>query len=311
MAQRQGTLLQPATSNERLRRLLGPDHRLAYLFLLPLVLLVLGLIAYPFLYAVYLSFTTKLVGESPRFIGLRNYVRLASDRAFRQAVVNSFVFTGAAVALKLLIGMVMALVLNSGIKARNLWSALLLIPWVTPTVVASLNWLWMYDATLGIINYILTGLGALDRPVGRLSERSTAMAAVILANVWRGFPFFGVTLLAGMKAIPSDFYEAAEIDGASTWQRFWSITVPQLRNVIIITTLLSTIWTFNDFQIIWIMTRGGPGGATQIFATLSYEVAFGAQRLGEAVAISIYLLPALALVIVVLARYMRREQQVQ
>jgi multiple sugar transport system permease protein len=311
MAERRLTIAGAPVGRVRMRRLLGSDYRLAYLFILPLLALVLGLIAYPFLYAIYLSFTEKPVGELARFIGLRNYIRLASDRAFQQAVVNSFVFTGFAVALKLLLGLVMALVLHSRIKWSSFWSALLLIPWVTPTVVASLNWLWMYDATLGIINYVLTSLNLISQPVGWLSERSTAMAAVVIANVWRGFPFFGISLLAGLKVISDELYEAAQIDGASVWQRFQAITLPQLRNVIIITTLLSTIWTFNDFQIIWIMTKGGPGNATQIFATLSYEVAFGAQRLGEAVAISIYLMPALALVIVALAKYMRRDQQVQ
>jgi multiple sugar transport system permease protein len=290
-----------------LKRVLGPDHRLGFLFVAPIVVLVLALVAYPFCYAIYLSMTQKLVGLPPVFVGLENYLRLATDGFFQRAVANSFLFTFASVLAKLVLGMVMALVLTSRIRFRSVWTGVLLIPWVAPTVVSALNFLWIYDYSLGVLNYLLVRvLGVLDQGVGWLSEPGTAMASVIAVNVWRGFPFFGISFLAGMKAIPAELYEAAAVDGASALQRFRHVTLPGVRNITIIVVLLSTIWTFNDFQIIYILTKGGPGGATMVLPVLTYETAFGAQRLGEAIAVALYLLPALAAVIIVLARHMQR-----
>ncbi len=292
-----------------LARVLGPDYRLGFLFVLPIVLLVLALVAYPFGYAVYLSLTRKYVGMPPVFIGFENYVRLTFDGFFRRAVANSFTFTFASVAVKLVLGMGMALVLSSHIRWRGFWTGVLLIPWVAPTVVSALNFLWIYDYSLGVLNYLLVKVfRILPTGVGWLSEPGTAMASVIAVNVWRGFPFFGVSFLAGMKAIPGELYEAAAVDGATARQRFRHVTLPGIRNIVIIVVLLSTIWTFNDFAIIYILTKGGPGGATQVLPVLTYEIAFGAQRLGEAIAVALYMLPALALVIIVLARYMQRSR---
>ena len=291
-----------------LRRLLGTDWHLGYLFVLPMVVMVLALVAYPFCYAAYLSLTRKYVGVPPVFVGFENYVRLAYDGFFRRAVWNSFIFTFASVGFKLVIGMVMAVVLTSRIRYRNLFTGLLLIPWVAPTVVSALNFLWIFDASLGVLNYLLVKVfRILPQGVGWLSEANTAMASVIFVNVWRGFPFFGISLLAGLKAIPGELYEAAAVDGANPVQRFRHVTMPSLRNIVIIVTLLSTIWTFNDFAIVYILTKGGPGGATQVLPVFTYEMAFGAQRLGEAIAVALYMLPALAAVIIVLSRYMRRS----
>jgi ABC-type sugar transport system permease subunit len=291
-----------------LRRRLGADWHLGYLFVLPMVVMVLALVAYPFCYAAYLSLTQKYVGVPPVFVGFENYVRLAYDGFFRRAVWNSFVFTFASVGVKLVLGMVMALVLTSRIRYRNLFTGLLLIPWVAPTVVSALNFLWIFDASLGVLNYLLVKVfRILPQGVGWLSEPGTAMASVIFVNVWRGFPFFGISFLAGLKAIPGELYEASAVDGANIVQRFRHVTLPSLRNIIIIVTLLSTIWTFNDFAIVYILTKGGPGGATQVLPVFTYEMAFGAQRLGEAIAVALYMLPALAMVIIVLSRYMRRS----
>ena len=203
----------------------------------------------------------------------------------------------------------MALVLTSRIRFRSFFTGVLLIPWVAPTVVSALNFLWIFDYSLGVLNYLLVRVfRLLPQGVGWLSEANTAMASVIAVNIWRGFPFFGISFLAGMKAIPAELYEAAAVDGAGPLQRFRRVTLPGIKNIMIIVVLLSTIWTFNDFQIVYILTKGGPGGATQVLPVLTYEIAFGAQRLGEAIAVALYLLPALALVIIVLARYMRRGQ---
>jgi ABC-type sugar transport system permease subunit len=291
-------------------RWLGADYRLGFLFVTPIVVSVLALVAYPFCYAIYLSLTHKLVGMPPVFVGLENYLRLAEDGFFHRAVYNSFLFTFSSVAVKLLLGMIMALVLMTGVRWRAFWTGVLLIPWVAPTVVSALNFLWIYDGSLGVLNYLLVRVfRILPQGVGWLSEPGTAMASVIAVNVWRGFPFFGISFLAGMKAIPGELYEAAAVDGANTIQRFRHVTLPGVRNILIIVVLLSTIWTFNDFGIVYILTKGGPGGATMVLPVLAYETAFGAQRLGEAIAVALYLLPPLALTIVVLARYMRKGRK--
>ena len=292
-----------------LRRLLGPDYRLGYLFVVPAAVLVLALVAYPFGYAIYLSMTRKYVGVPPVWVGLENYVKLTFDGFFQRAVANSFIFTFGSVAVKTVLGMAMALVLTSNIRFRSFFTGVLLIPWVAPTVVTALNFLWIFDYSLGVLNYLLVRvLHILPRGVGWLSEPGTAMASVIAVNIWRGFPFFGISFLAGMKGIPAELYEAAAVDGAGAVRRFRYVTLPGLRNIVIIVLLLSTIWTFNDFGIVYILTKGGPGGATQVLPVFTYEMAFGAQRLGEAVAVALYMLPALAFVIIVLARYMRRSR---
>jgi ABC-type sugar transport system permease subunit len=292
-----------------LARALGRDYRLGFLFVLPMVGLVLALVAYPFGYAIYLSLTRKYVGVPPVFVGFDNYVKLTWDGFFQRAVVNSFVFTFGSVGVKLVLGMGMALVLTSRIRFRGLFTGVLLIPWVAPTVVSALNFLWIFDYSLGVLNYLLVRVfHLLPRGVGWLSEPGTAMASVIAVNIWRGFPFFGISFLAGMKGIPAELYEAAAVDGAGPLQRFRYVTLAGLRNILIIVVLLSTIWTFNDFQIVYILTKGGPGGATQVLPVFTYEIAFGAQRLGEAIAVALYMLPALAFVIIVLARHMRRAR---
>jgi ABC-type sugar transport system permease subunit len=299
----------PARHRGRVRAAawLGPDWRLGYLFVLPILALVLALVAYPFVSAVYLSMTRKYVGLPAVFVGLDNYLRLAGDGFFRRAVANSVVFTFTSVALKFVLGMVMALALTASIRFRSALTGLLLIPWVAPTVVSALNFLWIYDYSLGVLNYLLVRvLGVLPQGVGWLSEPATAMASVIAVNVWRGFPFFGLSFLAGLKAIPGELYEAAAVDGAGAWQRFRHVTLPGLRTIALVVVLLSTIWTFNDFQIVYILTRGGPGGATQVLPVFTYEVAFGAQRLGEAAAVALTMLPPLAVAIVVLSRFLRR-----
>src|SRR5207249_3186339 len=256
----------PASSGAlALKRVLGPDHRLGYLFVTPIVLFVLSLVGYPFCYAIYLSMTHKLVGLPPVFVGFENYIRLSADGFFQRAVVNSAIFTFGSVGFKLVLGVVMALVLTSNIRWRSFWTGVLLIPWVAPTVVSALNFLWIFDGSLGVLNYLLVRVfRILPQGVGWLSEPHTAMASVIAVNIWRGFPFFGISFLAGMKAIPVELYEAAAVDGANAGRRFLHVTLPSLRNIVLIVVLLSTIWTFNDFAIVYILTKGGPGGTTMV-----------------------------------------------
>jgi multiple sugar transport system permease protein len=286
---------------------LPPDAGIGYLFVLPLVVLVLLLIAYPLGSAVYLSLTEKYVGYPPRFVGLKNYVELTGDPVFRKVIWNSAVFTVASVTVKLLIGLLMALSLHQALFARRLVRGILLLPWVVPTVITALAWHWMFDALRGFINVSLETLGLIGEPIAWLGQPATAMMAVVVVNIWRGFPFFGVSLLAGLQAIPADLYEAAAVDGASATQRFRHVTLPGLRPVIFVTALISTIFTLNDFNIVYVMTRGGPGIATHILATYTYEVGFQALRWGRAVAVSMYLMPLVVVLIVVLARRLTRE----
>jgi multiple sugar transport system permease protein len=294
----------------RRHRRWGRDSRTALLFLLPLLVLVVGLIIYPVGRALWLSFTDKLVGYPERFVGLRNYAYLLRDDTFREVAKNSLVFTVGSVALKLLTGVAMALVLNGVWRWRNFFRGLLLLPWITSTVIIALTWRWMFDSFpgRGFFNSVLLDLGLLQRPIPFLATPEGAMTAVIIANWWRGFPFFGVSYLAAMQSIPRQLYEAASVDGAGAWRRFWHVTLPGLKHIIIITTLLSFIWTINDFNIVYVMTRGGPGTATQLFATYSYEIAFNQLRWGRGVTVSIFLVPVLVVGIVLVSRYLLRRR---
>jgi multiple sugar transport system permease protein len=286
------------------------DAGAAFLFLLPLLVLVVGLIAYPFVRALWLSLTDKYVGYPERFVGLRNYLYLVHDDTFREVVRNTLVFTLGSLALKVLTGVAMALVLNSVWRWRSFFRGLLLLPWITSTVIIALTWRWMFDAFpgRGFFNSVLIDLGLLRRPIAFMADPAGAMMAVIVANWWRGFPFFGVSYLAAMQAIPGELYDAASVDGAGARERFWHVTLPGLKHVIVVTVVLSFLMTINDFNIIYVMTRGGPGTATQVFATYSYEVAFHQLRWGRGVTIPIFLVPVLVVGIVLVSRYLLRER---
>jgi len=287
---------------------LGRDFVLAYVLLLPLILILFLLLAYPIGSAIWITLQDKTIGMVGRFIGLENYRELLfNDPFFWQVVRNGFIFTIGSVLLKLLVGLVMALVLNQPLIFRGLWRGLLLMPWVAPTVVTALSWRWMLDLT-GVLNLVLRDLGLMTSSIPWLAQYGTAMFSLILVNTWRGFPFFGITLLAGMQAIPQELYEAAEIDGASVWQRFRYITLPSLRTVILVVTILSTIWTFNDFSIVWLLTGGGPGHATDIFATYTYKLGFVTSRLGYGQTVSVILAPVLIAIIMMLSPLMLRGE---
>jgi multiple sugar transport system permease protein len=273
--------------------------------------LVVGLIGYPIYRAVWLSFTDKLVGYPERFVGLRNYDYLIHDDTFRTVVRNSLTFTVASVALKVLTGVAMALVLHATWRWRNFFRGLLLLPWITSTVIIALTWRWMFDAFpgRGFFNSVLLDAGLLSSPVAFMATPTGAMAAVVIANWWRGFPFFGISYLAGMQSIPGELYEAASVDGAGAWRRFWHITLPGLKHIIIITTLLTFIFTLNDFNINYVKTRGGPSTATQDIATNSYEDGINQQRWGRGVTISIFAVPRIIAAIALVSRYLLKERE--
>lgn len=294
--------------SDPLRKVLGRDYRLGYTLLIPLILVIFLLLAYPIGMAVWITLQDKTIGLPGRFIGLANYRDLlTNDPFFWQVVRNGFVFTIGSVAAKLAIGMIMAIVLNQPIVMRGFFRGLLLMPWVAPTVVTALSWRWILDLT-GVLNLMLRDLGVMRLSIPWLAQYGTAMFALIMVNTWRGFPFFGITLLAGMQAIPQELYEAAEVDGASVWQRFWHITLPSLRTVILVVTILSTIWTFNDFSVVWLLTGGGPGNATDVFATYTYKLGFITSRLGYGQTVSVILAPVLVGIIMILSPLMLRGE---
>jgi len=300
----------PAVAKPRVPfwRKLGRDAGLAYLLLTPLMLILFLLLAYPIASAIWITLQDKTIGMVGRFIGLGNYRELlVEDPFFWQVVRNGFIFTIGSVLLKLVVGMIMALVLNQQLVWRGLWRGLLLMPWVAPTVVTALSWRWILDLT-GVLNLVLRDLGLMKIPIPWLAQYGTALLALILVNTWRGFPFFGITLLAGMQAIPQELYEAAEIDGASVWQRFRYVTVPSLRTVMLVVTILSVIWTFNDFSIVWLLTGGGPGHATDVFATYTYKLGFVTSRLGYGQTVSVILAPVLIVIIMILSPLMLRGE---
>ena len=208
---------------------------------------------------------------------------------------NSLVFTVGSVALKVVTGVAMALVLNNVIRGRNFFRGLFLLPWITSTVIIALTWRWMFDAFpgRGFFNSVLLDAGLLRRPIAFMATPEGAMVAVVVANWWRGFPFFGVSFLAGMRPSRASSTRRPRWTAPAPWRRFWHITLPGLKHVIIVTTLLSFILTINDFNIVYVMTRGGPGTATQIFATYSYQVAFNQLRWGRGVTICLFVVPIL------------------
>jgi len=269
-----------------------------------------GLLAYPIFSATILSFQSKSPGRPEQFVGMANYLEIfTKDSAIGEVVVNTIIYAAVSVLLKTGLGLVMALVLNEAIPARNFFRGWLLLPWIAPVMVTALTWRWMFDQTGGIVNYILNGLGLLDIPPAWLASRWLARLALIIANTWRGFPFFGVCLLAGLQSIPTELYEAAEIDGASTWQRIRKITLPLLEPVLLTVIILSTIWTFNDFTLVWIMTQGGPSNSTHLFSTYAFWEAFRANRYGYAAAVSLVATPLLLIFIAALAPRMWKEEE--
>jgi multiple sugar transport system permease protein len=278
---------------------------LGYAMLVPAFFFIVGLIAYPAAWAIYLAFTDKVIGQAEKFIGLANFWWLLRWPDFGLMIWNTLVLAVVGVGIKAFIGMTMALALNEQFLGRAVVRALLFLPWTVPSFVAGLIWRWLYDDQNGLFNWALLNLGLIDAPISWLGDVRWAMPAVLSVVIWKGFPFFGIAYLAGMQAIPSEQYEAAEVDGASALQRFLYITLPGLRHVMLVTCMLSLIWTANTFDIIFIMTRGGPSNATEVFTMLVYDQGIRNGRIGEASMAALMAMPVFASLIVVLTRYLQ------
>jgi multiple sugar transport system permease protein len=281
--------------------------RFAYALVLPVVLLLAGLVAYPFVYSIFVAFTNRVVGNDGEWIGLDNFRYLAQSPAFAAAVWNTVVLVLVSDVLKLGLGLGLALLVNQRFPGRGMFRSVLMLPWAMPAFVVFLTWRVLYQPIGGGINLVLTATGIYPEIVDWLGQRSTAMPAVIAASVWRGFPFWFVSILAALQTIPLELYEAARVDGAGAWQRFRAVTFPAIRPVVIVTVVLSSIWTANSFENVWLLTQGGPSDATIIFPVLAY---FGmqTQRLGEAAAVSVAMLPVLAILVFVGVTMMQRDE---
>jgi multiple sugar transport system permease protein len=275
--------------------------------LTPTVLILLGLVLYPFFYAIWLAFTDKAVGSAGQFVGLRNFAYVVAWPQFSTAIWNTVVFTAAAIALKFVLGMAVALVLNQRIRGRNFFRAFLLLPWVMPAFVVYLVWRWLYDPLSGLINYALIDLGLIASPIAFLSERSTAMGSVIVAHAWRNFPFYAISFLAGMQTISQELYDSAQVDGASRVQQFRYITLPGLYHIIGVVLLLTTIQTANAFEPVYLLTGGGPSDATMVYTMLVYVMGIVNLRLGEAAAVSTLFLPLLIGLVLVVTRLLQKK----
>ena len=280
----------------------------AYALVAPVVLLILGLVAYPFLFAVWVSFTDMVVGSVGNFIGFKNFQYLAGTATFWAAIWNTITIVLISDVLKLGIGLGLALLVHQNLPGRGLFRSFLMLPWAMPAFVAFLTWRVLYQPIGGGINLILNQTGLYEGTVDWLGTRQTAMASVIIASVWRGFPFWFVSILAALQSVPKELHEAAIVDGANSWQRFWNVTIPGILPVIIVTTLLSSIWTANGFEHVWLLTAGGPSDATMVFPVLAY---FGmqTQRIGEAAAVSVYMLPVLAILVIFATSLMMRREE--
>jgi multiple sugar transport system permease protein len=294
---------------DRFQSLLARDSTLGYLFLFPAILVILGLVAYPFASAIVMTFQAKTAGAPGRFIGLDNYRELLQSEQFLRTVMNTVVYTAVGVGFKFFAGLSMALVLNQERFCNNLFRSFLLIPWAIPTVMSALNWRWIFDDSSGLNNNVLVRLNLIDEAISWLSNPHLAMLSVIVVVIWQGTPFFTMSFLAGLQAIPKELYEAAEIDGASVVKQFTHITLPRLQPIFITALMLSTILTSAAIQFVLVLTNGGPADRTMIFSVLAYHLALGgAQRLGMGATVSLIFFPVLVVFIVFLTRRMLREK---
>ena len=292
----------------RLSGWLDRESILGPVFVTPALILLVLLVAYPFVMALYFSLSNAFIGRPSEFIGIRNYVRLWDSDAFRQTFQNAFVFTGISIAFKLVLGIALALLLNEQLWFKRMIRGAVLLPWVIPTALSTLGWSWMFNSLYSVVNWTLLAMGLIDPPGPNwLGQKYYAMAAVVIVNIWRGLPFFAITLLAGLVAIPKELYEAAEADGAGPIARFWYVTLPLLKGVLAIVVLFSTIFTFSEFNIIYVLTHGGPMNSTHLFATLARQVGLETGRIGEGAAISLYLFPALMIVVWAQLRFVRKQ----
>jgi multiple sugar transport system permease protein len=268
-------------------------------FMLPAAAFLILFLAYPLGLGVWLSFTDARIGRSGIFVGLENYEWLWDDSTFWLSVFNTLLYTSVASTIKFAVGLYLALLLNENLPFKAILRALVLVPFIVPTVLSAIAFWWLFDPQFSIISWSLKKMGLITANIDFLGNIWNARWSVIFANIWRGVPFVAITLLAGLQTVSPSLYEAATIDGATPWQRFRFITYPLLTPIIAVVMTFSVLFTFTDFQLIWVMTRGGPVNATHLMATLSYQRAILGGQLGEGAAISTAMIPFLLAAILV------------
>jgi len=289
-------------------RMLEDERWLAFMLLVPTVVLLGLFIAYPFVRGILLSVTNTRVGVAGDFVGFANYYKIWNDSIFRTAVYNTFLYTAVTTVFKLGLGLWLAILLNRNFRGKAFTRAFILLPFIIPTVLSTFAWRWMFDPAFGVINWPLYHLGLITVRINWLGDPDLAMISIIVVNIWRGVPFFAISLLAGLQTISPELNEAAAIDGAKPWQRFWHITWPLLLPVTMVVVLFSVIQTLADFQIVYVMTGGGPANATHLFATYAYQIGVGTGLLSEGAAISLAMFPVLLLIVIIQLLYIRRVE---
>ena len=284
----------PRHTQSWLVRLFDYKPFLVFVCLLPACGLLLVFLTYPLGLGIWLAFTDTTIGRAGSFVGLENFEYLFEDRLFWQAVFYSVFYTGVATVGKFALGLWLALLLNNHLPFKSLLRAIILLPWIVPTVLSAIAFWWIYDPQFSIISYVLVDtLGLRERYIDFLGSAWPARWSLIAANIWRGIPFVAISLLAGLQTISPSLYEAALIDGASAWQRFRFITFPLLLPILAIVMTFSIIFTFSDFQLVYAITRGGPVNSTHLLATLAFQRGIPGGMLGEGAAIAVSMIPFL------------------
>jgi multiple sugar transport system permease protein len=276
-----------------LEKLQNNRNALGLLFMLPAAVLLVLFLTYPLGLGTWLGFTDAKVGRAGSWIGTENYEFLFGDSVTRLALFNTVFYTVVASILKFFLGLYLAVLLNKNIRIKSFFRAVILLPYIVPTALSAIAFWWIYDAQFSVISWMLFKLGLIDRYIDFLGDPWNARFSTIAANVWRGVPFVAITLLAGLQTISPSFYEASAIDGATPWQQFRHVTLPLLTPIIAVVMTFSVLFTFTDFQLIYVITRGGPLNATHLMATLSFQRAIPGGALGEGAAISIAMVPFL------------------
>ncbi len=276
-----------------LAKLQNDKNTLGLLFMVPAVLLLVVFLTYPLGLGTWLGFTDAKVGRAGEWVGLENYKFLMGDSVTQLALFNTILYTVSASILKFVLGLWLALLLNKHIPYKSFFRAVILLPWIVPTALSAIAFWWLYDAQFSVISWVLTKLGLINQYVDFLGNPNMARASVIAANVWRGIPFVAISLLAGLQTISPSLYEAAAIDGASEWQKFWRVTLPLLTPIIAVVMTFSVLFTFTDFQLIYVLTRGGPLNSTHLMATLAFQRGIPGGALGEGAAIAMAMVPFL------------------
>ena len=276
-----------------LEKLQNNRNALGLIFMLPAAVLLLLFLTYPLGLGTWLGFTDAKIGRSGEWVGWDNYAFLWGDSVTRLALFNTLFYTTVASVLKFVLGLWLALLLNKNIRFKTFFRAVILLPYIVPTALSAIAFWWIYDSQFSIVSWALVKMGFIDKYIDFLGDPWNARFATIFANVWRGVPFVAITLLAGLQTISPSFYEASAIDGATPWQQFRHVTLPLLTPIIAVVMTFSVLFTFTDFQLIYVLTRGGPLNATHLMATLSFQRAISGGALGEGAAISIAMVPFL------------------